>query len=51
MTPPSVFLQLPTMVHISNKKPWVVFVLQNIGLFTGWGILLVLSLYEERISF
>ncbi|KAE8281902.1 Zinc transporter ZIP4 Solute carrier family 39 member 4 Zrt- and Irt-like protein 4 [Larimichthys crocea] len=42
---------LPTMVHISNKRPWLMFLLQNIGLLTGWGILLVLSLYEERISF
>ncbi|XP_054462620.1 zinc transporter ZIP4 isoform X2 [Anoplopoma fimbria] len=42
---------LPTMVHISNEKPWLMFLLQNIGLLTGWGILLVLSLYEERISF
>ncbi|XP_039978656.1 zinc transporter ZIP4 [Xiphias gladius] len=42
---------LPTMVHISNKRPWLMFLLQNVGLLTGWGILLVLSLYEERISF
>ncbi|XP_044028664.1 zinc transporter ZIP4-like [Siniperca chuatsi] len=42
---------LPTMVHISNKRPWLIFLLQNVGLLTGWGILLVLSLYEDRISF
>ncbi|KAM8840064.1 zinc transporter ZIP4 [Spinachia spinachia] len=42
---------LPTMVHISNKKPWRMFLLQNLGLLTGWGILLLLSLYEERITF
>ncbi|XP_034401427.1 zinc transporter ZIP4 [Cyclopterus lumpus] len=42
---------LPTMVHISNKKPWLMFLLQNLGLLTGWGTLLLLSLYEERISF
>ncbi|XP_045915099.1 zinc transporter ZIP4 isoform X1 [Micropterus dolomieu] len=42
---------LPTMVHISNKRPWLIFLVQNVGLLTGWGILLVLSLFEERISF
>uniref|UniRef100_A0AAX7V8C0 Zinc transporter ZIP4 n=1 Tax=Astatotilapia calliptera TaxID=8154 RepID=A0AAX7V8C0_ASTCA len=42
---------LPTMIHISNKKPWLTFLLQNVGLLAGWGILLLLSLYEEKISF
>uniref|UniRef100_A0A3Q4HC58 Solute carrier family 39 member 4 n=2 Tax=Neolamprologus brichardi TaxID=32507 RepID=A0A3Q4HC58_NEOBR len=42
---------LPTMIHTSNKKPWLTFLLQNVGLLAGWGILLLLSLYEEKISF
>nr|XP_020453281.1 zinc transporter ZIP4-like [Monopterus albus] len=42
---------MPTMVHINNKRPWLIFLLQNVGLLTGWAIMLVLSLYGERISF
>lgn len=49
--PLSSIAQLPTLIHNSNKKPWLVFLLQNAGLLTGWAILLLLSLYEERISF
>ncbi|XP_054620172.1 zinc transporter ZIP4 isoform X2 [Dunckerocampus dactyliophorus] len=42
---------LPTMVHINSRRPWLMFALQNVGILSGWAILLVLSLYEERISF
>ncbi|KAM3596490.1 uncharacterized protein V6R79_015500 [Siganus canaliculatus] len=40
---------LPTMVHIRNKRPWLIFGLQNLGLLIGWIIMLLLSLYEEKI--
>ncbi|XP_048086522.1 zinc transporter ZIP4 isoform X2 [Alosa alosa] len=41
---------LPSMVHVNSSRPWFMFVLQNLGLLTGWGILLVLSLYEDQIG-
>ncbi|XP_061903625.1 zinc transporter ZIP4-like [Entelurus aequoreus] len=42
---------LPTMVHINSKRPWMIFAVQNVGLLSGWAILLVLTLFEEKISF
>uniref|UniRef100_A0A3P8Z3L9 Zinc transporter ZIP4/12 EF-hand domain-containing protein n=1 Tax=Esox lucius TaxID=8010 RepID=A0A3P8Z3L9_ESOLU len=42
---------LPTMVHADSRQPWLTFLIQNIGLLSGWGILLVLSLYEDKIGF
>ncbi|XP_032437766.1 zinc transporter ZIP4 [Xiphophorus hellerii] len=42
---------LPTLVHVSSKRPWQTFLLQNAGILTGWIMLLLLSLYEDKISF
>ncbi|GAA6073454.1 zinc transporter ZIP4 [Tachysurus ichikawai] len=41
---------LPTMIHVDSKKPWMTFLLQNLGLLSGWGILLLLSFYEDKIG-
>lgn len=42
---------LPTLVHIDHRRPWMMFLLQNVGLLSGWAILLVLSLFEDKINF
>ncbi|XP_037548800.1 zinc transporter ZIP4-like [Nematolebias whitei] len=42
---------LPTLTHVNSKNKWLKFVLQNAGILTGWIILLLLSLFEENISF
>lgn len=41
---------LPTLIHVDSKRPWLIFFLQNLGLLSGWGILLLLSLYEDQIG-
>ncbi|XDV33663.1 hypothetical protein PO909_003985 [Leuciscus waleckii] len=41
---------LPSLVHVDSERPWLVFTLQNLGLLSGWGILLLLSFYEDQIG-
>lgn len=37
-------------MNVKDKRPWLLFALQNLGLLAGWGILLLLSLFEENIT-
>lgn len=42
---------LPAMLNVRDPRPWLLFLLHNLGLVGGWTILLLLSLYEEDITF
>ncbi|XP_041039291.1 zinc transporter ZIP4 isoform X1 [Carcharodon carcharias] len=42
---------LPELMRAKSKNPWILFLLQNVGLLVGWVILLLLSLYENQIQF
>nr|XP_056710112.1 zinc transporter ZIP4 [Euleptes europaea] len=41
---------LPALMNVKDKRPWLLFALQNLGLLAGWGILLLLSVFEENIT-
>ncbi|XP_066480458.1 zinc transporter ZIP4 [Tiliqua scincoides] len=41
---------LPALMNVKDKRPWLLFGLQNLGLLAGWAILLLLSLFEENIT-
>ncbi|XP_078086295.1 zinc transporter ZIP4 [Mustelus asterias] len=42
---------LPELMRAKSKSPWILFLIQNVGLLVGWAILLLLSLYEDEIQF
>ncbi|XP_075406666.1 zinc transporter ZIP4 [Tenrec ecaudatus] len=41
---------LPAMLREHDPRPWLLFSLHNLGLLGGWAVLLLLSLYEDRIT-
>ncbi|XP_059528551.1 zinc transporter ZIP4 isoform X2 [Myotis daubentonii] len=41
---------LPAMLSTRDQRPWLLFLLHNLGLLGGWAILLLLSLYEDHIA-
>lgn len=43
-------LQLPAMLNVRDPRPWLLFLLHNVGLLGGWAVLLLLSLYEDSIA-
>ncbi|XP_060779201.1 zinc transporter ZIP12-like [Neoarius graeffei] len=42
---------MPEMSRIHSPHPFLMFILQNIGLLVGWSCLLLLALFEHKLAF
>lgn len=47
----SPIFQLPEMNRVKTDRPWLMFLLQNVGLLMGWACLLLLALFEHELRF